>query len=157
MFNRHSWIGSIVLYAALLTFPVLLYVFLYQGSRIDEATMRNFRSLDTAADRIDRALDTFRNVSRNYSLGVDSTLLKAITNECEQWAKTTNELYEIIRQTKKDSDLKLNTKALIRNPHVDNSQPSSPILPTCKSVQLKIDAKDCKHGVRFGPDKLHFR
>ena len=154
MFNRHGWISSTVFYAALLTLPVLLYVFLYQGSRIDEATMRNFRSLDTAADRIKKALNTFRNVSRNYSLGVDSTLLNEISNECEQLKETTDDLYRMVKRTKTDSDLRLTTRALVRNPPIGNGRPSPPKLSKCSDEQLKIDARTCKHGVRFGPNKV---
>lgn len=154
MFNRHGWISSTVLYAALLTLPVLLYVFIYQGSRIDEATMRNFRSLDTAADRTKKALDTFRNVSRNYSLGVDSTLLKEIINECKHLEETTQKLYDMVKETKGDSDLRLTTKALVRNPPIGNGRPPPPTLSKCSYKQLKIDARACKHGVRFGPNKV---
>lgn len=152
MFNRHGWISSTVLYAALLTLPVLLYVFLYQGSRIDEATMRNFRSLDTAADRIKKALDTFRSVSKNYSLGVDSTLLREITEACPTWNKTAGELKKIVDQVREQSGRKLATRPLIRQPST-NVRSSPLVLPMCEH-KLKIDVKDCQHGVRFGPNKV---
>ena len=153
MFNRHGWISSTVLYAALLALPVLLYVFFYQGSRIDEATMRNFRSLDTAADRIATALSTFRNVSRNFSLGVDSTLLREIIGACPTWNKTAGELKKIVDQVREQSGRKLATKPLIRQPST-NIRSSPLVLPMCDHKKLKIDAKDCQHGVRFGPNKV---
>ena len=43
--------------------------------------MRNFRSLDTAAKRVETLLDTMRQVSKNYSLGVDPALLKDLNDD----------------------------------------------------------------------------
>ena len=133
--NRHSWISSAVLYSALLTLPILLYIFLYQGSRIDDATMRNFRSLGTAADRIGKALDTFKNVSKNYTLGVDSTLLNEVTRACQKLAPTPGKLRDIVALTRKESKLDLKTSALIREPSSVNGSllPSSSLPPSSPS------------------------
>ena len=76
--KRHSWLGFTTLYVALLLIPILLYIFVYQGSRIDEATMRNFRSLEAAAERINQTMKTMRQVATNYSFGVDPELLADI-------------------------------------------------------------------------------
>ena len=75
-----SWFAFTTLYLALLLIPVLLYVFVYQGSRIDEVTMRNFRSLDAAAERIKKVMTTTRHVAKNHTFGVDRDLLADITN-----------------------------------------------------------------------------
>ena len=74
----HSWLGFTTLYVALLLIPILLYVFVYQGSRIDEATMRNFRSLNAAANRINKVMSTMRSAARKYSFSVDKKLLEDI-------------------------------------------------------------------------------
>jgi len=153
MFNRHSWISSTILYAALLLLPILLYVFFCQGSRIDEATARNFRSLGAAADRIGEALDTFDKYSKNYSLGIDSTLLTDINNACEDsevtWLGKSKELLAVIEKAKGQSAIKeknLEIKAVRRRPW--------PYIQGCRIGQFKNDIKECKHGVRFGQGKL---
>ena len=153
MFNRHSWISSTIFYAALLLLPILLYVFFYQGSRIDEATARNFRSLGAAADRIEQALDTFHNYSKNYSLGIDSTLLTNINNACKgsevTWLGKSKELLGVIKKAKDQSaikDKKLTIKAVRRRPW--------PYIAECRIGQFKDDIKECKQGVRFGQGKL---
>lgn len=153
MFNRHSWISSTIFYAALILLPILLYVFFYQGSRIDEATARNFRSLGAAADRIEQALDTFHNYSKNYSLGIDSTLLTDINNACKgsevTWLGKSEELLEVIKKAKDQSAIKekkLTIKAVRRRPW--------PYIPECRIGQFKNDIKECKQGVRFGQGKL---
>ena len=74
----HSWFGFTTLYIAILLIPILLYVFVYQGSRIDEATVRNFRSLNAAANRINAVMDAMRNAATSYSFGVDKELLRDI-------------------------------------------------------------------------------
>ena len=153
MFNRHSWISSTIFYAALLLLPILLYVFFYQGSRIDEATARNFRSLGAAADRIEQALDTFHNYSKNYSLGIDSTLLTNINNACKgsevTWLGKSQKLLEVIKKAKDQSAIKekkLTIKAVRRRPW--------PYIPECRIGQFKNDIKECKHGVRFEQGQL---
>ena len=78
--KRPGWLGFVTLYAALLIVPILLYVFVYQESRIDQATMRNFRALEAAAKRIEEVLGTASRVALNSSLGVDQKLLEDIGN-----------------------------------------------------------------------------
>ena len=152
MFASHGWVSSTILYATLLLLPILLYVFFYQGSRIDEATMRNFRSLGTAADRIEETLGTFRRISRNYSLGIDSTLLKDINDACKDdkhtWLSTSIDLLGVVQKTRNQSVLKrkLKTKAVRRQ--------SSPSLIECGLERFKVDTESCEQGVRFGQSKL---
>ena len=78
--KRPGWLGIATLYAAVLIIPVVLYVFVYQGSRIDQATMRNFRALEAAAKRIEEVLKNMPKVATNSSLGVDQKLLKDISD-----------------------------------------------------------------------------
>ena len=153
MFNRHSWISSTIFYAAFLLLPILLYVFFYQSSRIDEATARNFRSLGAAADRIEQALDTFDKYSKNYSLGVDSTLLTDFNNACEgrdvTWLGISEELLDVVKEAKDQSAIKdkeLKVKAVRRRPW--------PYIRGCRIGQFKSNIKECKHGVRFEQGKL---
>ena len=80
--KRPGWLGIATLYAAVLIIPVVLYVFVYQGSRIDQATMRNFRALEAAAKRIEEVLKNMPKVATNSSLGVDQKLLKDISDLC---------------------------------------------------------------------------
>lgn len=154
MFNRHSWVSSTILYAALLLLPILLYVFFYQGSRIDEATARNFRSLGAAADRIKQILDTFDHYSKNYSLGVDSTLLSDINDACEgrenvTWLGKSKKLLDVIKMSKDQSAIKekkLRIKAVRRR--------SWPHIPECRIDQFEDDMDECMHGIRFGQGEL---
>ena len=140
--RSHSWIGFTTLYTALLIIPVLLYVFVYQGSRIDEATMRNFRSLEAAANRVEALLKTMKRVSKNYSLGVDPRLLKDITeifrtqseshfckgdeenykeingNECKvhkdrDLESIASNLYDLVSKQQHDSKIKLDLRSSV--------------------------------------------
>ena len=110
MIGRQSLVTSIILYTALLLFPTLLYVFFYQESRIDEATMRNFRSLGTAADRIDKVLTTFRRYTKNYALGIDRMLLDSIDESCSD---KINDLKKIAELQRSQSTLGLTSHALL--------------------------------------------
>lgn len=153
MIGRHGWITSTFLYVTLLVFPILLYVFFYQESRVDEATMRNFRSLGTAADRINDALATFRSVSENYSLGVDHRLLKEIISSCRgfgPWVKKGRELQEMVDILRDDPTTPgLNSKTL-RIGH-----PSKWCIYTGLDALEKCDAGE--HVVRLGQRKVFSR
>lgn len=152
MFARHGWFSSTILYFALLLFPFLLYVFLYQGSRIDEATTRNFRSLDAAADRIGETLQTLHKTSKNFSLGLDSTLLDKIHKRCgptdQKIESLAENLLEVVRDVRGQSTLKsrLRTKPLRRQP-----------FPTAGECARKLEVNTmrmCGQGVRIEQDRL---
>lgn len=166
MIGRHSLVTSTIVYTALILFPTLLYVFFYQESRIDEATMRNFRSLGTAADRVKTALGTLRNVSENYSLGIDATLLGDIIDSCASksdhpWVESARELKEIVdiaQRNQSNLDLTPRPLRIIRD---DLTQPyprplkSDQSLP-CLNDQLRAHAK-CNagdHDLRLEPSKI---
>ncbi len=52
-----------------------LYLFPYQQSRLDEATIRNFRALDDDAERVDQVLRYLSDVVDGSSFGVSPTML----------------------------------------------------------------------------------
>ena len=63
----------------LIAVPVGLYLFLYQRSRIEDATIRSFRALATAADRVDEVLVRLPNVVGSSSFGVSPEMLDEVT------------------------------------------------------------------------------
>ena len=154
MIGRHSLVTSTIVYTALILFPILLYVFFYQESRIDEATMRNFRSLGTAADRVTTALATFRDVSENYSLGIDATLLGDIISSCRNegdrpWLDSAEELEEVVKTQRSQSKLGLSSKALLitrdRSNQPHERQPASNRLLPCLNRQFRAH-EECNAG-----------
>ena len=116
MIGRQGLVTSTILYAALILCPILLFVFFYQESRIDQATMRNFRSLGTAAERINETLENFREVSKNHSFSLDSALLDNIISSCtshEDSPKAGEVLKDFINKQKKTQiSLGLSSEAL---------------------------------------------
>ena len=110
--KQHSWVGFTTLYTALLLIPIVLYVFIYQGSRIDDATIRNFRSLEAAAKRVEAVLETMRKVSRNYSLGLDLKLLGHIAESCDDLKQPASSLREFIVQNRRPSKISLNLESV---------------------------------------------
>ena len=63
----------------LIVVPIGLYLFFYQRSRIEAATIRNFRALDAAADRVDQVLLHLSTVVNSSSFGVSPTMLDEVT------------------------------------------------------------------------------
>ena len=77
--------------------------------------MRNFRSLDTAAKRVETLLDTMRLVSKNYSLGVDPALLKDLNDdECysRELRELANDLHAFIEEYQRESKIDLKLKSI---------------------------------------------
>ena len=152
MFTRQGWISSTILYATLLLIPILLYVFFYQSSRIDEATVRNFRSLGAAADRIVETMETLHKVSKNYSLGIDSALLTDLNAACKDygppWLGKSVKLLEVIHKTRTQSvkKRKIRTKAVRRGSWFHP--------PACPIAQFVGDLNECKQGVRIAQSEL---
>ena len=63
----------------LIAVPVGLYLFLYQRSRVEAATIRNFRALDAAADRVGQVLLRLSNVVDGSSFGISPTMLDDVS------------------------------------------------------------------------------
>ena len=73
------WLRLASICVVLIAVPVGLYLFLYQQSRIEEATIRNFRALDAAADRVGQVLLRLSSVVGSSSFGVSPTMLDEVT------------------------------------------------------------------------------
>ena len=75
-----AWLRLASVCVVLVAVPVGLYLFLYQRSRIEDATIRNFRALDAAAGRVDEVLVRLSNVVGSSSFGVSPTMLDEVTD-----------------------------------------------------------------------------
>jgi len=71
-------LGSVCV--VLIAVPVGLYLFLYQRSRIEDATIRNFRALDAAAVRVDQVLRRLSAVVESSSFGIPPDMLNEVTD-----------------------------------------------------------------------------
>ena len=74
-----GWLRLAAVCVVLIVVPVALYLFLYQRSRVEDATIRNFRALDAAADRVDQVLEHLSSVVNGSSFGVSPTMLGEVT------------------------------------------------------------------------------
>ena len=63
----------------LIVVPVALYLFLYQRSRIEDATIRNFRALGAATERVDEVLERLSSVVNSSSFGISPSMLDEVT------------------------------------------------------------------------------
>ena len=73
------WLRLASVCVVLIAVPVGLYLFLYQRSRHEEATIRNFQALDAAAGRVDEVLNRLSSVVGSSSFGVSPTMLNEVT------------------------------------------------------------------------------
>ena len=74
-----AWLRLATVCVVLIVVPVALYLFLYQRSRIEDATIRNFRALDTAANRVDEVLQRLSSVVNGSSFGMSPAMLGEVT------------------------------------------------------------------------------
>ena len=74
-----AWLRLATVCVVLIVVPVGLYLFLYQRSRIEDATIRNFRALDDAARRVDQVLTRLSSVVNGSSFGMSPLLLEEVT------------------------------------------------------------------------------
>ena len=74
-----AWLRLTAVCAVLIVVPVALYLFLYQRSRIEDATIRNFRALDAAAERVDDVLERLSAVVNGSSFGMSPAMLDEVT------------------------------------------------------------------------------
>ena len=75
------WLRLASVCVVLVAVPIGLYLFLYQRSRIEDATIRNFRALDAAAGRVGEVLRRLPNVVGSSSFGVSPTMLDEVTDQ----------------------------------------------------------------------------
>ena len=73
------WLRFASVCVVLIAVPIGLYLFLYQRSRIEDATIRNFRALDAAADRVGEVLLRLPSVVGSSSFGVSPAMLNEVT------------------------------------------------------------------------------
>ena len=80
--------GSLALVVVLIAVPVAYYFFFYQAERLEAATIRNFRALDAAADRVAEMLgNTLPKVVGNaYSKDVIKEIARYDANSTEEMA-----------------------------------------------------------------------
>ena len=74
-----AWLRLASVCVVLVAVPIGLYLFLCQRSRIDDATIRNFRALDAAAGRVDQVLLYLSNVVEASSFGIPPNMLDEVT------------------------------------------------------------------------------
>ena len=74
-----AWIRLTAIYLLLTVVPIAVYLFLYQRSRIEQATIRNFRALDAAAERVVQVLQTLPNVVDSSAFGLSPSMLDEVT------------------------------------------------------------------------------
>ena len=73
------WLRLASVCVVLIVVPVGLYLFLYQRSRIEDATIRNFRVLDAAGDRVGEVLLRLSSVVDSSSFGIPPAMLDEVT------------------------------------------------------------------------------
>ena len=74
------WFRLASVCVVLVAVPISLYLFLYQRSRIEDATIRNFRALDAAAGRVGEVLLRLPNVVGSSSFGIPRDMLDEVTD-----------------------------------------------------------------------------
>ena len=73
------WLRFASVCVVLIVVPVVLYLFIYQRSRVQDATIRNFRALDAAAVRVDQVLERLSSVVNGSSFGLSPALLDGVS------------------------------------------------------------------------------
>ena len=74
-----AWLRLGAVCVLLIVVPVAVYLFLYQRSRVEQATIRNFRTLDAAAERVAAVLDRLTSVVSSFSFGADPLQRKPLS------------------------------------------------------------------------------
>ena len=97
--------------------------------------MRNFRSLDAAAERIREAMKTMRKVAKNYSLGIDQDLLKDIidASPAGETKNAATELREIVEGQTGTGDIKANIESVLINKTCDDIDAKEKCISTEKA------------------------
>lgn len=73
------WLRFASVCVVLIVVPVALYLFIYQRSRIQDATIRNFRALDAAAVRVDEVLERLSSVVNGSSFGLSPRMIEGVS------------------------------------------------------------------------------
>ena len=78
---RHgrAWLSLVAVSILLVVVPTAAYRFFYREPRIQNATIRNLRALDAAADRVDAVMENLSTVVDGSSFGVSVAMLDELT------------------------------------------------------------------------------
>ena len=74
-----TWLRLAATCVLLVVVPVAVYLFVYQRQRVEQATIRNFRALDAAAERVVEVMERLSGVVDASSFGISSTMLDEVT------------------------------------------------------------------------------
>ena len=74
-----GWLRFALVCALLVVVPITAYLFVYQRQRVEQATIRNFRALDAAAERVVQVMARLEGVVEASSFGISPTLLDEVT------------------------------------------------------------------------------
>ena len=74
-----TWLRLAAVCVLLVVVPVATYLFVYQRQRVEQATIRNFRALDAAADRVVEVMERLNSVVGGASFGISPTMLDEVT------------------------------------------------------------------------------
>ena len=74
-----AWLRLATVCVLLVVVPTAVYLFLYRSSRVEQATIRNFRTLDAAAERVVEVLGTLTGVVDSSSFGISPSMLDEVT------------------------------------------------------------------------------
>ena len=74
-----AWLRPGAVCVLLLVVPVAVYLFVYQRQRVEQATIRNFRALDAASDRVVEVMERLSGVVNGSSFGIAPAMLDEVT------------------------------------------------------------------------------
>ena len=74
-----TWLRLAAACVLLVVVPVAVYLFVYQRQRVEQATIRNFRALDAAADRVVEVMQRLSSVVNGASFGISPTMLDEVS------------------------------------------------------------------------------
>ena len=74
-----AWLRWTAVCVLLVVVPIAVYLFLYRSSRVEQATIRNFRTLDAAAERVRTVLSNLTSVVDGSSFGISPSMLDQVT------------------------------------------------------------------------------
>ena len=113
--------------------------------------MRNFRSLEAAAKRVQVVLETMHRVSENHSFGVVPRLLEDIEESCEALKQPASELRYLVEKNGRSSKIPLNLEPVRI---FDSLQPAGECKPELNSLRYYRSLERCRSGNKFRAGNL---
>lgn len=74
-----AWLRLAVVCVVLVVVPITAYLLVYQRQRVEQATIRNFRALDAASDRVVEVMERLSGVVVGSSFSISPTMLDEVT------------------------------------------------------------------------------